>query len=315
MATIVNVGTRHFCVNFTPVLSGDELLVVEAFVDTFVAAGWSGVDYSDGAVQAGLVDPPNDMGASNRWFRLRAPTGLGEVIYQRGTSDRSWKAYYSKSGFNGDGGISTLPTPIDATDQMQFVGVTNGFDTLYIHNGGGALTRRWAIMADDQDHDGFYPFYMISQDAGTHQVQRFTAGMNLVGYPDGTVGDADASPYALSEGAQSVVGTGTDWFAHYKKGLAGEALDLLRGTAYLGFPNSAPVNPYTGADDFVPVVLEANIAPEQIKGQLEDVFYPGRSGTNSDTYNLASDPTLNPPGPLRRFGDYLVPWPTGVVPV
>ncbi len=106
-------------------------VAIHALLTLLLAAGWEVQMWGDGLSLYGdetgapLSSTPfttNGAGAGARglgntsaWFRLSAPDGSREWLFQRNASDAAWTINRSKAGFVTGGTATVLPTATDAT--------------------------------------------------------------------------------------------------------------------------------------------------------------------------------------------------------
>ena len=102
-----------FSVNNSPTTGA---VAMYTLISTLISAGWTKVADSDGTTYSALgtqvtsgAAGTNGLGNTNAWVRLQAPAVNGktrEFIFQRGTTNLTWKVKYSAYG----GFIGGLPT-------------------------------------------------------------------------------------------------------------------------------------------------------------------------------------------------------------
>lgn len=120
----------------------------------WVVPAWSdGTTYHDsvtnngGAVWPRTVNPfgsassgANGIGNTSAWFRVTAPDGSREWLFQRGAADVTWTVSRSRLGFTGGSpAAATLPT--DATSGLAMLAATTLFPAV-------SNTHRWAISLE-----------------------------------------------------------------------------------------------------------------------------------------------------------------------
>lgn len=134
-------------------------VAIHALLTLLLAAGWEVQMWGDGLSLYGdetgapLSSTPfttNGAGAGARglgntsaWFRLSAPDGSREWLFQRNASDAAWTINRSKAGFVTGGTATVLPT---ATDATALFSAASAFT---------ATPGRLFISADDDDGYGW----------------------------------------------------------------------------------------------------------------------------------------------------------------
>jgi hypothetical protein len=132
----------------------------------WVVPAWSdGTTYHDsvtnngGAVWPRTVNPfgsassgANGIGNTSAWFRVTAPDGSREWLFQRGAADVTWTVSRSRLGFTGGSpAAATLPT--DATSGLAMLAATTLFPAV-------SNTHRWAISLETSAPYGWFAFLM-----------------------------------------------------------------------------------------------------------------------------------------------------------
>ena len=132
-------------------------------------SGWTVPAWSDGTIyhdsvtnNGGFVWPrtvnpfgssgsgTNGLGNTSAWFRVTAPDGSREWLFQRGAADVTWTVSRSRLGFTG-GSPSATVLPTDATSGLAMLAATTLFPAI-------ALTHRWVISLESSSPYGWFAF-------------------------------------------------------------------------------------------------------------------------------------------------------------
>ena len=131
-------------------------------IDILCLAGWEIPQWSDGSTLTTPGSPltanpygsaasgAGNLGNTGAWFRITAPDGSREWMFQRNSTDKSWKTYRSRLGFSG-GSPSATTLPTDAVSGQL---IWNA-DTWYLPPG------RWLVEAEDSAPYGFTGFTVV----------------------------------------------------------------------------------------------------------------------------------------------------------
>jgi len=320
---IVTSGRFKFSRDFVPSGTNQSAELWIEFAAAMTAAGWIAVDFSDGTTVTTSTTPATfaQLDNSNAWQRFRAPTGTFEVVWQRGTSDWLWRAFFDMDGFNNDGTATVLPTESAVGARVQIVG-SSGSTTTWTWQSGGAQNYKWQLCVDSvPSPGGFYYFHMVGRSVGTAvKFRRFI----FAPLKSGTYSPSDVAPWVALRGTNaSTISDNTSWWGWYKKGLASAALvETILGNNDGPFPSTGVVNPYDGKHDFQRVMFDDGSGTEQqTKGRSIDCFWTPSSLTalpDADTVNLSTAwgaTAESDPGALYRFDEMLIPFPDGTAPV
>ncbi len=318
--TVVSSGSKRFQVDFVASGIDHGFEIWDQFGEVLEAAGWTPIDYNDGSsvITSGTRGNTTEMDNTNAWQRMQAPAGTFEVVWQRGTSERTWRAFFAQDGYNADGTITTIPTEVSGVE-FQFVGLSGSLDTDW--TGITTNDRRWNMCADTvPGQAGFYYFHMFSNFTATGlEGDRFV----FCPYETGTFPVENTAPWALIQGTAAVdIKSNTATSIHFKRGLAGDASDTTATLAAQGqYPSFGVTNPWNNKQDFIRCrVADISGADEHQGGDMLDVFWPASPiGILPEraTVNLATVWGAGAgadPGALFRFADALLPWPDGVTP-
>lgn len=159
---------------------------VYSLLTRLCAAGWLVKAWSDATTYTGGVSLSSNpygsassgagnLGNTNAWFRVAAPDGSREWLFQRGASDAAWTINRSKAGFVTGGTATVLPT---ATDATALFSAASAFT---------ATPGRLFISADDADG---YGWRLMCIPSGGGNVRTLLADVPLDS-PD----PADTDPY------------------------------------------------------------------------------------------------------------------------
>jgi len=316
-------GSKQFSTDFVvadatkPLQTWDEIFAI------LILAGWTAVDWSNGAVvAAGLGTEPGFTAGIYAWQRLRAPTGAMEMIWQWGTGRALWNVEVCDDGYNNDGAPTTRPTAVAGSQALTLVGnsptnyVTMSSTTV-------ATDYKWQICADSvPSASGYYYFHVLGRITGTGVKWRRIA---LSGLRAGTYSPSDIAPWAalVTTGAATTLLSNHGWGGWYKKGGVGaKTMITLTGDQDGRFPSLGVTDPISGAHQFLrPMLCDTAGTELQQKGRPVDFFWPASSQSalpDGDTLNLATAWGIvsdGDPGAVYRWDDGLFPWPHGVPPV
>lgn len=309
MAIVVSDGW-HFEVNFIPVTDSEEVL--ERFSAALRGAGWTVQRRGDGTniVTDLSAHTVTDWKVTGTWEQLRDPSGVGgrELVVQSGAAgSMDVRVFGTKKGDSFSGGTaSTRPTH---ASEFQLVGTSGAYDSSYL-----SLTDRFHIAANSAAQgttNDVYGWYLIRRTAGTGAQWRRTIFEPLTTAADGTLGSADAEPWAAWTGATSWLSSGglSGW---YKAGLTGEAY------VDAGLDRNTPagldqLNPYTNAYDLPPLfVVDATTGLKQRKGLCVNITMAGAAAhaTVGDTYNISVAADAR-----ALFDTHTVRWPANIAPL
>lgn len=178
----------------------------------WVVPAWSdGTTYHDsvtnngGAVWPRTVNPfgsassgANGIGNTSAWFRVTAPDGSREWLFQRGAADVTWTVSRSRIGFTG-GSPSATVLPTDATSGLAMLAATTLFPAIY-------LTHRWVISLETAAPYGWFAF-LVQIGGGNIATVLFDEPMSTSSIPAG-----DTDPVISGIVANGVgYPTGTMW--------------------------------------------------------------------------------------------------------
>lgn len=277
-----------------------------AWVDVFLAAGWTAVQSSDGsAVTASVVPTSTQWGNANAWVHLRDPGGASgrDLAFQRGANPHTLLMYLGKAGEPMTGGdATTLPS---SAGRLQIVGTGGSGQTNFF---GTATTTQYrmhfAAKATPGGTSGdVYSFWFMCMSTNSVATpQGFLFVDSVMSTADGTTGDPDNEPW-VSTTSSNGLGNLRGW---YKADLTGEAqtttLSANEPTGWTGR------NPLTLFDDLPPLLIgETTGGREQRKGFLENIC--------GDSPIRGQFAVLSPAteGECRlNVGVWAIPWPHNV---
>jgi len=154
------------------------------------AGGWIVKRWSDGTTlssdNVNLTSNPygssssgaNNLGNTSAWFRVAAPGGSREWLFQRGSGDATWTVSRSIAGFTG--GSPSATTAGTASDATALFSAASLFS---------ATPGRWFVSVDDASPYG-WTAYAITLGGGN--VLTFLADEPLL---SGTTAAEDTDPY------------------------------------------------------------------------------------------------------------------------
>jgi len=154
------------------------------------AGGWIVKRWSDGTTlssdNVNLTSNPygsassgaNNLGNTSAWFRVAAPGGSREWLFQRGSGDATWTVSRSIAGFTGGSpSATTAGTASDATALFSAA-------TLF-----SATPGRWFVSVDDASPNGWTAFAIT---LGGGNTLTFLADEPML---SGTTASEDTDPY------------------------------------------------------------------------------------------------------------------------
>lgn len=269
--------------------SGDGRQIVWNLKEMLKDAGWTVIESATGsAYSAGdILDAPGDFGTRS-WFRVQMPEHRGqkrEFVFQKGSSDRSWRVKYSKAAGFTDGSAGSNETPSAIDEMMALGGGTDNSpttDNIFMSQG------LWSQMgAQNSAPYGFW--------AGTYRAdnRNMAGGFLFDPLRTGSFPDADDDPYvcyfpngsnsnivlsfaapaaaAAAEGGISNVSglSGVRaWMGASPASIAGASFAQYASGVRDSFQGYG-TNPYSGEDVFLPVIYmrsQALAAPNGVKG-------------------------------------------------
>lgn len=185
----------------------DGAVAVHALLTLLTAYGWTVPAWSDGTTlttpgTALTVNPyvsgasgAGNLGNANAWFRVTAPGGTREWLFQRKANNQTWTVSRSRTGFTGGTPLAaTLPT---STSTVTFISDAALFS---------ATPGRWLISLDDVL--GTWTAFSIVIGGGNAETVIFDEGLLAGSYPTAPVADVD--PY-LSCAYYGAMPASTGW--------------------------------------------------------------------------------------------------------
>lgn len=277
-----------------------------AWVDVFLAAGWTAVQSSDGTtVTPSVVPTGTQWGNANAWVHLRDPGGVAgrDIAFQRAASAQNLLMYQGKAGepFTG-GNATTLPS---SAGRFQIVGSGGTAASNFFGTGTTTGFRfHFAARALPGGVSGdVYAFWMLCQATNSVTTpQGFMFVDSVISTADGVVGDPDNEPWVSASASNSLANL-RGW---YKAGLTGEVqsttISVSEPTAWTG------LNPLTGFDDLPPLLAsDSTGGREQRKGLLEHVCGDSAIRGNLSVLSPATE------GECRLVvNSFAIPWPHNV---
>ena len=296
----------NWMTNQAPTSGGGALYFIKEMLK---GAGWSVNGFSDGLLlylnNSSNSDGINSPGSGTQgfdnpaaWIRLTAPSGA-ELVFQRGATDEKYVyiKYSPASGFITGGTASVTPTASDQVD-LFYSNSTGGqfFDTgsTYYMQGG----------ADNADGYGFWiACYNFSQQIRVGFVMEPLLQTDVNDTLPGRqnlfyVGAANDATYSSSQLSN---------INAYCASYLGDIWTTVPGNIYRNnqsttFPGSVPVNPYSGADDRMPIIYAKsnnNGYPYGYKGQGRLMMWEGTTRSCADTKESKT---------RIVFGNISLPW-------
>jgi hypothetical protein len=169
--------------------------VIWGLIDILRSCGWTLVDKSDGLTYGVLSHSGIGAGGMNNnyaWARVRDPSNIREIVFQRGVAHYQWKFMYSaKDRFDlGFVDAVTIPTAADEVSFHDGYLYPTTFRTVFPTSGSWKVN----IWGQDQSHNGGYFFCALVRLASTG-----TNGCLIYGDPialNSSTG-LDEDPYVL----------------------------------------------------------------------------------------------------------------------
>ena len=133
---------------------------IYSLITELCSAGWLVKAWSDATTYTGSVSLSSNpygssssgagnLGNTSAWFRIAAPDGSREWMFQRGANDYTWTAARSRAGYTGGSpAATTLPT--DATTGQALFSAAQLFDS--------TMAQRWLISTESSSPYGFVAF-------------------------------------------------------------------------------------------------------------------------------------------------------------
>lgn len=266
---------------------------------------------SSGGQVTGGASGAHGIGNTSAWKRFKT-LGSKEYVVQRGTTDLLWRAKMSISaGFSGGSpGATQVPS---ATDEVVLWGggtdSSPTFTALFAANGG----YRFNAMVDTATTGGFYSFgFPTGGGTLTHSWVddpltncastdgfKFALHMSQVGMAQGQVQTETfaASTAFLASTTPKTSPVGTDFLGY-------PALALVSSSNSAVIPKASAVNPISGADPAVPMILwrRSALANPAYKGLTTYLRWLGIARTIGDAF------TVSTTRDRICVGDVSLPW-------
>lgn len=313
-------GTPDDSVNLSPATGAVAMYIFKEFLKQL---GWTVQSSADGSSYSADSDiitsgnsGANGFGNNSAWFCARDPSGLREMVVQRGTGNTTWRMKWSHvARFTGGSPSATVPPT--ATDQQMVAGTdVPAYITLWAADAG------YKLHMGGDTADG--SFWLVAANTGAASTAKQLIYTPLL---SGSYPAEDTAPYvvqmanatwtAANMGSLTVNTGGAQ--GYYKYGLSGEAWVNYRvypigfstaGTALLA--NGVPVNAYTGGDNIFPAMAMRLAADGTagIKGFIptSHSYMDAQSRASGDVVDVGSSR-------YAVFNGYVVRWPAGVTPV
>lgn len=309
-----------FTTNQTPATGA---VAVYTTIARLIAAGWTKIKDSDGTTYSSSgaqvtsgASGAGGLGNNNAYVNLRWPSGTREIVFQRGTSDTSWRITYSPTAFSSGSPAATV-APSSANSAIILGGGTEASPTFSTWFGTNASYRQ-QVGADSASPYGFwmacYPSGGGSPNAG------------LVFDPVASVPAEDTDPLVLHIATAS-------GSAFLQAGLGSNttATTVSRACGWLGFglggafvaipacnyaaggstiaPSGLPSNPHNSKDDCIPIFYmrrAAETTPQGYKGVGSLLYWLGTARATTSTINNKARIVI---------GDVSLPWDGSTTPI
>lgn len=293
-------------INQAPTSGGGALYYIKEMLK---GAGWAVNGFSDGLLlylnnssnSDGIITAGSGTQGFNNpaaWIRLTAPSGA-ELVLQRGATDERYVyiKYSASSGFISGGDASNTPTASDQVD-LFYSNSTGGqfFDggSTYYMQGGAENTNGYGFWIacynfSQQIRTGFVMEPLIQTD-----VNDTDPGKQNLFY----IGAVNDNAYSISQ-----ISNINAHCASYLGGI----WTIIPGNYYRNsqsttFPGSVTTNPYSGADDRIPIIYAKpnnNGRPYGYKGQGRLMMWEGVTRSCADTKESKT---------RIAFGNISLPW-------
>ena len=260
----------------------------------------------------------NGLDNTNAWWQGTDPSGNYQVLLQRGTTNRSWKAYFTRSGSTFTGGSpSATVTPTIPTDAIQAVGAAGAFNTTFF-----PATATWKahVVAEDAATNGIYGFWLWFYEPVGPVVRGGLLYEPIAANSSPSFGDNPFVAFSSRDTANAFTAsagtiTAASWKCYYRQASVRSIESLLpvvmSNSGGIVIPGGLPVYPYDSptVEDGFAIWIALRASPRASKGLTGQIMWKGTSKVYPDTINLASATAY------VFSGDLLIPWPTGVAPV
>lgn len=285
-------------------------VAVYALIALLVSVGWTKVADSDGTTYSssgtqvtGGGSGTNGLANANAWVRLRAPNGVRELTFQRGSANALWRIKYSASerfSAGSPGATQTPQTPTSTEQQILLGGGTDAsptFSAWFATDG----TYRAQYGADAAAPFAFW-FATYPSGGGTPN-----GGMVLDPVLVPASADQDQAVIAIATsgggftattfGTVSSATTGTriaGWLKYNVAGAGFVAIPANKITSSGGSdlaPEASGSNPHSGSDDLYPVIYgrpTGQSAPQGYKGISSVMYWNGTVRATGDTLAVST---------------------------
>ena len=293
---------------------------------SLVTAGWTVMSSGTGSSYSSnsdLITSATVLNNANAWYRIRAPVGTKEFIFQRVAGENAWRMKMCLNGFTGGSPSATVVPTGDATDTLVYGSGTDGSPTgANVTIGTGGLAQR-AHICVASGTDG-YGWYLISNDSGTATRQFHIMMDSIDGYSQ-ISGDPDPYIYTFigyatgnginvpgSVGRISIGTGGTGVYAFWSSSTA--ALDVTAIAWYIQYqgsynytlvPSGIAVNPWNGKDEAFPIFWARNPGRTGVGGYRGASTFQKWVGYNRGTGNTFS---INTTSDRYAYSDTSLPW-------
>lgn len=222
----------YFTTNNTPVTGTHLVFSLMSFLTT-PTIGWTVKASGDGLsafsntsnILTSASSGANGLGNSNAWFRIQAPNGVREFVFQRGTVSTNWKIKYSAvSKFTNGGSSTVMPT---ATDE-QFIQGSSGAFGVWL---GTDNTYHWNMGADSSDG---YGFWSVAHTNGTVASPTLSGAIVMDPLKIGSFLSIDIDPVVLFCPLPSTISFNAD--------TSNLLANVFRGWHYRGTPSESFVS-------------------------------------------------------------------------
>jgi hypothetical protein len=267
-----------FDVNNFPATGAETIYKFKTLLKT---AGWVVKQSSDGTNLGSLAadtiinfsSGTGGLDNSNAWFRIQEPSGVREILIQRGSNGLNWKVRYSAAS-KFTSGVATASTPNTATDEQYLIGSSGSFsnwmstDNTYYWSGCASTTAPYSFWSIG---------YKIQNAANITYSGIFILDPMMAG----SYNASDTDPVVIlakttSTGllTASTLNSTTGFQGWMKKDLTGAAFVSIPALKFVlssttVFPSGAGNNPFTQNDITLPIPYgrtSVSTSPAGIKG-------------------------------------------------
>jgi len=289
-----------------------------------VAGGWTVMSSGSGtgnsySSNSDLITTAAIMNNTQAWFRIRAPVGTRELIFQRCANDNAWRIKVCPNGFTGGSPAAGVVPSGDATDTIIYGSSADATPSGAALSSGGTPMR--AHIAVGSIADG-YGWYLISNDvtSGTRQFCLMVDPIDGYSQPPG-----DPDPYIYyfcgyasfnainAPGSTNRMSYGdrfTSLWAYWSSTTPAIDITAVIWWTYSGawqglIPSGVAVNPWNSKDESFPIVFARTPTRTGQGGYKGIVTMMRWVGQNRGTGNTFS---VNTTSDRYAYNEISLPW-------